>query len=245
MKTYQNFRVDIHHCDSNANLRVTEMLRFMQQCSSSQLENSAISQEKLVKMGKTYVLCRLNISIYKSVHPGEEIEVSTWPCESRGLSLTRCYQVRVDGSIVAEAITVWGVVDIETRRLCRVSSLPVDLECEEPLELDSPSRVYIPSELNLNLVGERTVVYSDLDINSHVNNTNYADMICDFLPEMQQKRVIMMGISYVSEAKLGEVLKVYMTKSEGQYYIRTLKESGEVNMEAIVMLERINTYDKI
>lgn len=245
MKTYQNFSVDIHHCDANSNLRVTEMLRFMQQCSSKQLENSAISQSKLVEMGKTYVLCRLNISIYKSVHPGEELEISTWPCESRGLLLTRCYQARVGGNIVAEVITVWGVIDIETRQLCRISSLPVDLECEEPLELDSPSRIYIPSDLSLSLVGERVVAYSDLDMNIHMNNTNYADMICNFLPEMEHKRVIMMGISYVSEARLGEVLKVYITKSEGQYFVRTVKESGEVNCEAIVMLERINRYDKI
>ncbi len=245
MKTYEKFKVDVHHCDSNGNLRVAQLLKFMQETSTKQLENSAISQKKLMEMGKTYVLCRLNISIYKPVRPGEEIEVATWPCESRGLSLTRCYQARIEGNIVAEVITVWGVIDIETRQLCRVSSLSVDLECEEPLELDSPARIHIPTDLTLGLVGERAVVYSDLDINGHMNNTNYPDMICDFLGDMQNKRVIMMGINYVSEARIGEVLKVYVTQSDGQYYVRTLCADGKVNCEAAVMLETVYPFEKI
>lgn len=245
MKTYQNFNVDVHNCDVNGNLRVSVLLKLMQETSTKQLENSLISQKKLMEAGKTYVLSRLNISIYRQAQAGDTIEVSTWPCESRGLSLTRCYQARIDGNIIAEAITVWGVIDITTRQLFRVSNLPVDIECEEPLELDFPTRIHIPNDMSLGLVGERTVVYSDLDINGHMNNTNYPDMICDFIPEMENKRVLMMGISYISEARGGTPLKVYLGKGDGQYYIRTVGSDGETNCEAVVMLEEIPIYERI
>ena len=37
--------------------------------------------------------------------------------------------------------------------------------------------------MNLSLVGEHTVEYSDVDVNRHLNNTKYPDMLCGFLPD--------------------------------------------------------------
>ncbi len=245
MKTYEKFRADIHHCDASGSLKASALLKFMQECSTLQLENSSMSQQKLLEQKKSYVLTRLNMSIYKSICAYDEIEVATWPCESRGFSFNRCYQARLDGNIVAEATTVWGIIDFEAGRLCRVSDFECEIGTDEPLELDSPARIHIPSELELALVGERAVVYSDLDSNGHINNTNYADILCDFIPDMGNKRILMLGISYLSEAIHGELLKVYMTKSDGQYYIRTVKRDGSVNCEAIIMTEAITPVHNV
>jgi acyl-ACP thioesterase len=239
MKTYTKQKVDTHHCDAAGNLKASALLKFMQECSTIQLESSPMSQAKLVEDGKTYVLCRLNMSVYKSVSAGDEIEVSTWPCESRGLSFIRCYQARLDGSIIAEATTVWGIINIEARKFCRVSDFELGIETDEPLELDSPSRIHIPSDVSLALIGERPVVYSDLDINGHMNNTVYPDMLCDFIPVMSKKRILMLGINYSSEVKEGDVLKVYLGEGDGQYYIRTVKGDGNINCEAIIMTDNI------
>ena len=134
---------------------------------------------------------------------------------------------------------MWGIIDIETRHLCRVSEFTLDIETEPALELDSPTRIHIPNDLNLSLVGERTIVYSDLDLNGHMNNTNYPDMLCDFIPDMHNKRILMLGINYVSEAVGSEVLKVYLAHNDGQYYIRTVRQDGTTNCEAIIMPENI------
>jgi hypothetical protein len=48
-----------------------------------------------------------------------------------------------------------------------------------------------------------------------------------------------MGISYISEAPLGETLKIYSGISDGVYYVRTVRESGQTNVEAEIMLEAI------
>ena len=240
MKCTETYKVDLHHCDAGGNLRVSELLRFMQECSTKDLSGSIMSQTSLLEQGKSYVLCKLNMSVYKTARAYDEIEISTWPCESRGVSLTRCYQARIDGSIIAEATTVWGIIDIDKRRFCKLTEFEqYIIVTEEPLELDSPSRIHIPSDMHLRLVGEKTVLYSDTDVNGHMNNTNYPDLYCDFIPQMSKKRVIMMGINYLGETKEGEVLKVYMNESDGQYYFRTVKSDGTTNSEAIIMPEEM------
>lgn len=244
MKTYRKYLVDVHHCDASGNLKISALLRFMQECSSVQLAETSMSQPKLLEQGKSYVLCRLNMSIYKSVGQYSELEISTWPCESRGLSFIRCYQARLDGNIVAEATSVWGIINIDARKFCRVSDFELGLECDEPLELDSPTKIHIPHDMELGLVGERAVVYSDIDINGHMNNTVYPDMLCDFIPNMSKKRILMMGINYTSEVKEGDVLKVYLAENDGQYYIRTVKSDGVTNCEAVLMPEVIPNYNR-
>ena len=240
MKCTEIYKVDLHHCDASGGLRVSELLRFMQECSTKDLSDSPMSQRALLESGRSYVLCKLNMSVYKSAEAYDEIEISTWPCESRGVSITRCYQARIDGALIAEVTTVWGIIDTEKRRLCKLAEFePYINVTEEPLELDSPSRIHIPTEMQLRLVGEKTVSYSDTDINGHMNNTNYPDLYCDFIPRMSKRRIIMMGINYLGEAKEGEVLKVYMNESDGQYYFRTVKSDGTTNSEAIIMPEEI------
>ncbi len=239
MKYTETFKVDTHHCDVNENLKAADLLRFMQECATGQLEHSNMAQKNLNAAGKTYVLCRLYMSIYKPAKLFDKIEVSTWPCESRGLSFKRCYQAKLNGSVIADAVSVWGIIDIERRKFCKVSEFDFDIDCDAELEIDAPSRIHIPPEAKLKLVGERPICYSDLDLNGHVNNTNYPAIYCDFLPDFEKKRIIKLSINYTSEVKGGDTLRIYIAEYDGQYYIRTLKDDGTVNSEAIIMTEEI------
>ena len=56
---------------------------------------------------------------------------------------------------------------------------------------------------------------------------------------MRGQRVISLGISYISEAPLGETLKIYSGISDGVYYVRTIRENGQINVEAEIMTEAI------
>ena len=111
---------------------------------------------------------------------------------------------------------------------------------EEPIELDLSTRLRIPSDTEMKLVGEHTVAYQDCDLNHHLNNTHYPDLLIGFLPSMEGKRVVNMAISYLHEAPLGQTLKVYSSKEDdGAFYIRTLLPDGSVNVEAQIVTEEL------
>lgn len=241
MKWFEKYRVNSHDCDSYGVVRASLVLRYMQETAYLHMKNAKPSSEEMRRDGMAFLLSRINMSIYHPLHSCDEIEVETWTCDSRGVSFGRCYRILREGEIIAEAATVWALIDIASRRLYRVDEFSGGYgeDAAPPLELDAPKRVHIPKELNLSLVGERPIVYSDLDVNCHMNNTNYPDMLCDFIPDMLGKRVISMSISFAAEAKFGEVLKIYMAESDGQYYFRTLRSDGSINVEAVMILEEI------
>ena len=94
----------------------------------------------------------------------------------------------------------------------------------------------MPAELSE--VGTYTVSYADTDQNRHMNNTRYADMYASFLP-MEGMRIRSLSISYLAEAPMGEVLRVFRVFKDGVYYLRTVRADGKTNTEAEIILEKI------
>ena len=237
MKWTENYRINSHDCDSSGKVRPSLILRYMQETANLQLHNLGPTTDELIRDDRAFILSRINMSIYSELHAYDSIEVSSWACESRGVSFNRCYQIKRDGELIAEAASVWGLIGISDRKIYRVEDISLGFGTDEPLELDAPKRVHIPRDITLSLVGERQIVYSDLDRNNHMNNTNYPDMLCDFIPSMKDKHILNMSISFAGEATLGENLKVYMNRAEDQYFFRTVRTDGNVNVEAMIMVE--------
>ena len=240
MRWTENYIVNSHDPDMNNVVSVSGLMRYMQDVANCQMEGEKPSYNDLLQQGKAFVLSRLRMSIYHPLYNHDKIEAQSWACESSGASFNRCYCIKKDGVIVAEATSVWALLDIKTRRLCRVSDFENGYSTDEMLQLDLPARFRIPQEIPLSLVGERCVEYQDVDMNHHINNTRYPDILCGYLPTMEGMRVIKIEINYISEAPLGEAIKVYMgTAGEGTYYFRTVRGSGKTNVEAEIVVEEI------
>lgn len=237
MKWSEHFKINTHDCDPMGYVRASLIQRYMQETANMQMKNEGPSNEELRERDMAFLLSRINVNIYSPLFAGDEIDVTSWGCESRGASYNRCYQICRDGVPVADATSVWGLIGISDHRIIRVGEVEMYFGIDEPL-VPEPQRVRIPRTLMLEEVGERVTAYSDLDYNHHMNNTNYPDMFCDFIPEMPGKRVKSMGISYQHEAVLGEKLKVFTAKSDDMWYVRTVRCSdGLVNAEANIILE--------
>ncbi len=239
MKWTENYVVNIHDADMNGIVSASGILRYMEDASNKQMLAQKPSYEELLEQGYAFILSRLGLSVYAPIHAYESITVETWAVASRGVTYNRCYRILRDGEIVAEATSVWALVGVEDRKLHRVGEVTLHYWEDEPLELDLPVRFRIPPEVPLTLRGERTVLYPDVDQNRHMNNTRYPDLFCSFFPEIQNSRVITSVLSFVSEAPLGETLKIYCGEYDGMYYVRSVRSDGSVNAEAEFMLEPI------
>ena len=240
MKWTGNYKVNNHDTDLNNIVSLTGILRYMQDAANCQMEQEGPSYTELFNKGLAFVLSRIKVSIYHPIYAHDEIEVSTWACESSGVSFNRCYSIKRNGEIMAEAYSIWALVDTNAHRLVRVSDFEGDYGQDSPVELDMAKRFRLPSDINLTLVGERCVEYQDVDLNRHINNTRYGDILCGYVPEIFGSRVIQFEINYISEAPLFETIKVYMAKGdEGTYFFRTVRDGGKTNVEAEMMIEKI------
>ena len=235
MKYTDTHRVLSQFTDAQGNLRAGAVLRYMQEAAANAMAADGLSYDALVCRGQIFVISKITLSIYADIKANDVIEVETWATESVRASFNRAYRILRDGAVVAEAVSVWALVDSEKKRLVKVSDAQLPYREDEPLDLEIPTRIPMPTD-GLSLVDERRVRYSDIDRNHHMNNTVYADMLCDYVFRSVEGRVERMSIAYLSEAPLGCELKVYLASDDDTYYIRTIREDGKVNCEAEILL---------
>lgn len=239
MKWTGNYTVNANDIDMNFVVTVSNIFRYMQDAANCQMEHDGLSYQELFDRGLAFVLSRMNISLYAPLRSHDKIEVQSWACESKGVTFNRCYRILRDGAIMAEAVSMWALAGVHDRKIHRVNEFELPYGMDDMLELDMPARMKIPEGVNFSLVGERTVEYADTDMNGHMNNTKYPDMICGFIGSMRGLRVISMALNFVSEAPLGETLKIYHGVSDGVHYIRTIRENGNTNIEAEIITDSL------
>ena len=237
MKWAEKYKLLATDADLNNAVSPSAVLRYMQDTANRQMEGHPPTYDELIGQGLSFVLSRIRLSVYSALHSHDEIVSETWVTESRGVTFNRCYRILRDGVIMAEAAGSWALVGIEDHRLHRVSEFDFGYEADEMLELDVPARLRIPDGVQMTLTGERVVEYADADVNGHMNNTRYPDLMCGWAAEMRGRRAVSMGINFVNEAPVGCTLKVYRGESDDVCYVRTVRDDGKVNAEAEIVFE--------
>jgi len=233
----QKFKTSWHDTDANRIVRPTQLLVYMQETSNRHLEKMGHDLDRLRDEKQlAFLLSKIRLAIYEPLYAYEDITVETWTCDGHGYAFNRFYRIFRGETLIAAADTVWALISLETKQLCRSDTFDFGFEHEAPVDIGLPSRFKIPKTDLLSLVGERKIVYSDLDYNMHMNNTKYADMLCDFMPYDQIKTIKGISLSYLHEAAFGDTISIYRAHSEGKYDFRTINKDGKVCLEAQILI---------
>ncbi len=240
MKYQENYNVKFHDTDVNEVIGVSQLLKLMQETSMRHMRARKPSYEELFNDKKAFVLSGIRLEIYNQIYAYDDIVAKTWACPSRGFSFLRSYSIEKNGEIMAEANTAWALISTEAKRLYKVTDVDLsNYDTEEALTLENPLRIRIPTEAKLSLAGEYTVRYTDTDLNGHMNNTNYPDMLINCMANPDKMRVKSIAISFISEIKRGDSVKIYTVKIDGKHYFRSVKEDGSTNIEAEIITESL------
>ena len=234
------FKVNSHDTDRNGNLRPSVALRYLHEAANLQFESSHPTLDELrYEEKKAFLLSRASLVMLRPLRPFEEIEAVTWAGGGKAASFFRCGEILCGGEVVAKLVSVWALMDLSAGRLCRVKDIDLGIASLEEYPIEIPTSFRIPEAAGLTLVGERVIRNSDIDLNMHMNNTNYPDMLCDYIPNIENKKVLSFGITYHKEAKLLEKLTVYHGALDGVEYLRTVRSDGLVNAEAYFVTEAL------
>lgn len=224
--------VDVHDVDYNGVAKTSSIMRYMQTAAQCQLTEGGMSYDNLKKNNRAFILSRLKLEILKPMRAYAPLTAVTYPCESRGYSFLRCYALESDGEVVARAISVWALIDTESRGLVKVNDFDLGLPILPKNELVLAA-MKLPTTLMD--VGGYGVHYGDVDQNRHMNNTKYPDMYSNYLP-LEGKMIRSITINYANEAQIGEKLRVLRAEEDGLFYFRTVRSDGKVNSEAQIEL---------
>ncbi len=210
----QTFTVDSTQTDFAGNIKPSQILSRMQDAAGNHSIILGNGRETLMKHNAFWMLVRLQYRLLRPIHTGEMLTVETWARSIRGAITLRDFAFFVDGVCVGNAQSGWITADCETRKIIRPSSagLTDDFLCTERSEGEAISPLNIQEELPFSHF--RRVELSDLDVNCHLNNTKYGDIVFDALSDNELKNgyISRFRLNFQKECLLHETVKVSARK---------------------------------
>jgi len=238
------FREDIYpvrsyDADYTGKARIVSLVRFAQESAWKHATDLGFGFEKLKQENMAWILRSFVIDMNKIPFWGDEIIIRTWPC---GFDRVRCYRDFIffnkDREILGKASSTWFVIDIENR-------LPKKTKSYYHLFKTLTEKPQLEELLNIKLekqvsgkTNSRKVYLSDLDVNYHVNNTNYIQWVFDeyCLESFEQKTFKNMTCHFYSEALHNDIVLVNTNEMKKNCFFHSIqRENEEKNLVEIII----------
>ncbi len=209
------------------NCRLSNLLKILQEIGARDIAAKGFGKDKIFDQGMRWVISRIATKVNRIPAYDEEIEIVTFPEPPKWFFLPRFTSVLdMKGNVLLECETIWAVIDFKTRKPVLPNAINLDIEykdeCEKTLDVDSK---IIPLETTNTL--DRKILFTDCDINQHMNNTVYVEWACDLLGSeyLKSKKLVDWRMAYHTEAKEGETLTMrYALKDDVLYVIGQVEE---------------------
>ena len=204
-------------CDVSAIWRPDAIFLAMQEISGAHTRVLGCDHEGALPPSILWVLYRMRLDIYRDMRVGDTVTLRTYHTQNLRMFFPRHYGFYAqDGSLVASASSLWLLMDRDTRRMtdCEpIRRILVDTVGSEPA-LERPDSVTMLPDVSL--VEDRLPVYSDLDLNGHVNNARYVTWLCDLLGVdcLKKHRIQSLLVNYRAEIRPGVPVTLRLAKTD-------------------------------
>lgn len=210
-------------------LRPAGILKLQQQIGELHLSEGGLDYRTLAREGLAFLLTRTNCVVHRMPVLSEAVKIRTWHRGNRGAQFYRCYEfVDADENKLVESVTAFALVDVRSHRLLRPDAFDrfgLVTQPERQSGCPDPAKWRLPE--GMAPAGECRVRWSETDWNGHLNNTVYADYLCDFLPGgMKGRRITGFSVAFVREAAEGEVLHLTARAGEGEAFVAGCHDRG-------------------
>ena len=209
----EKFTVLSTDINSNLEIRLSALLRYMQDVATEHANRINTGHKQLLSQGKIWVVVRTDIKINRLPKVDEEFIVSTHPGEVTSFTFPRYFEVYdTHHHLLVSVSSIWVIIDYESRRIILKPfgdrKLPFDVDKDD---LPLPEKIKESASIK---VDERKARYSETDMNGHINNTHYFDYVLDtYNAEFFKKnRISFFSINYDKEILDGDNIELFSNK---------------------------------
>ena len=225
----QKFTLMDMEVDCFGKLKLSTLLYYAQEVAGQHCIRLGTDYETLAKKHLFWAVIRHRVQITRLPLRGETITVETWPMPTTRVAYPRSMVAYdAEGNELFRSISLWVLMDTESRAMVLPGKSGVAVEGTlRGNELASPASL-LPGHPGRSQ--DRTVTYSCLDRNGHMNNTRYLDWVDDLLPSDFHKAhdAREFVICYLNEAREGQTLRLgWDLSQDGCLQVDAQRTEGE------------------
>lgn len=165
-----------------------------------------------------WVVAKQSLHLDEPICYEDVIELSTTVSKGSFVSFPRYYFVSKNNQQIGYCSSIWTLIDIEKRRMVSPKRIGMEVPLlPEKRLLETPSNIEI--DIDMEYIQTREVLYSDIDVNQHMNNTKYIQWVCDLLDDDIHKKnyICDISIQYKKEIAAHSQVELYMGHLNNRY----------------------------
>lgn len=204
----ETVKIRYSEMDYDLVLKPSALLQFLQDLASENAESLDFGYSYIIKNNLAWFLLKYRIEFTDYPRGVYNLHLKTEPRGCNKLFAYRDFQIMAQDKLIGRASTTWALVDLETKSMANVSEVLKDNEYMVPYQKREDDLVYEKIRTPQNITKEKTfeIRFDDLDVNRHVNNTNYIVWALETLDfdYRNSKKLKSLDIVFKKEVKYGE-----------------------------------------
>ena len=222
----KDWAINFTQCSSNGYLKYTDLCNLLQLTAASHSEIGGISFTDMQEFDQAWVLSRMRVEITELPKWNDIVTVKTWINSLENSRSVRALEMYVNGNKIVGSETFWAVFNTKIRRP-EALALPFEhyeLYPENKATNKPFSKINLKNEKEI--VFEKTVVLSDLDIVNHVNNVKYLEWCLDFVDEelILNQKIKSFEMNFLKELSLKDKVVIHESSTENTTVFSITKE---------------------
>lgn len=212
----RNFTVEDAYVDRYGRMKPSQILYLAQDMGGRHSALMSLDYDTLAGRNLFWAVTRHRVQVSRMPMRGESLRLETWPLPTTRAAFPRSVVAYdAQGNEVFRCITLWVLMDLNTRKMIVPGKSGIIVAGTlRGNELPAPNGL-IPKPLGTQT--SRTVAFTDLDRNGHMNNTRCLDWIADLLPSRfhESHTVTDFTVCYLAEARELQELRLNWDMSDG------------------------------
>lgn len=222
----KDWEINFTQCAPNGFLKYTDLCNVLQLTAAAHSEIGGISFTDMQEFDQAWVLSRMRVEINKLPKSGDVVTVKTWIHSLENSRSIRALEMYVNGEKIAGSETLWVVFNTKKRRP-EALALPF-----EHFELYQEKRATLKNFSKINFAHEKEIVFekkvflSDLDIVNHVNNVKYLEWCLDLVdPKLiLNQKIESFEMNFLKELSLKDKVIIHENICEDETIFSITKE---------------------
>ena len=210
--------VPVDWLDFKKVLRLSALFRIFQDVALRHLESISFGDEVIREEGLHWVVSRYHLEVNRLPKYGDTLIIKTYPEPVLAYFFPRQYLVTDEkGGTLIKAGSLWALVDEKKRTMVMPnSSLTKDYGITTGEEVRYPLP-YKTKEGKMKSVIKAS--YSSCDLNGHLNNCSYIDILEDMIPIdfLSSHSPKIVDVHYKKEILLGQEIPLSYEENDGLY----------------------------
>ena len=222
----KEWEINFTQCLPNGYLKYTDLCNILQLTAAAHSDVGGISFSDMQEYDQAWVLSRMRVEVQALPKWRDVITVKTWINTLENSRSVRALEMYVNNVKIVGCETFWAVFNTQKRRP-EALALPYDhfeLYPELRATTEGFSKIKFSSEKEM--LFNRKVNLSDLDIVNHVNNVKYLEWCLDLVDTdlLLKQKIKSFEMNFLKELSIQDQVTIHENESEEATVFSITKE---------------------